>query len=329
MNSNSCPEPDAELALGRVARNDKPESMNTITYLGVDVSKAHLEVACAQRTRRIPNAPAAIDALIKKQPAGIHLVVEATGGYERSLVRAAHRAGLAVSVLNPARVRSFARASGRLAKTDAIDAITLRDFGAALHPQADPRPDPELDLLAELVNARDKLVALRTALTNALEHAELTLVRQSFASQARLLTARIAKLDAAILACVAASPPLNARYAKLKSHYGVGPQTAATLLAHLPELGHANRQQIASLAGLAPFNRDSGKSSGPRFVSGGRPRVRRALYLAALTAIRSDTPVAAFYRHLRSNGKPSKLALIASARKLLSFLNSSLKSLPA
>lgn len=303
--------------------------MNTPTYLGIDVSKAHLDVATPQRTLRIANAPAAIAALIKKLPIGSHLVVEATGGYERTLVAAAHRQDLAVSVLNPARVRSFARASGTLAKTDKIDAATLRDFGTALRPAADPRPDPTLERLAELVNARDKLVALRSALTNSLEHAQDHLVRATFTSQARLLTSRIAKLDAAILDCVASSPPLSARYSCLKSHYGVGPQTAATLLAHLPELGHANRQQIASLAGLAPFNRDSGKSSAPRFVSGGRPRVRRALYLAALTAIRSQSPIAAFYSHLRANGKPAKLALIASARKLLSFLNSSLKFLPA
>lgn len=303
--------------------------MNTPAYLGVDVSKAHLDVASTQRSQRIPNTPAAIDAWIKKQPADIHILVEATGGYERALVLAAHRAGLAVSVLNPARVRSFARAGGRLAKTDAIDAVTLRDFGAALHPEPDPRPDPELDRLAELVNARDKLVALRTTLVNVLEHAEVALVRACFKSQALLLSARIAKLDAAILTAVAASTSLNARYSRLKSHYGIGPQTAATLLAHLPELGHANRAQIASLAGLAPFNRDSGKSSGPRFTSGGRPRVRRALYLAALSTIRSQSPIAAFYLHLRSNGKPAKLALIASARKLLSHLNSSLKSLPA
>jgi transposase len=332
MNSHSCPEHWAgELAFpGRGARNDKPESMTTLSYLGIDVCKAHLDVAGTDpRSQRYANTPAAITAWLKTLPPNVHLVVEATGGYERALVSACHQAALPISVLNPARVRAFARAGGRLAKTDALDATVLRDFGAALQPAAHPPPDPTRRQLAELVNARDQLVALRTQLTNAQEHLTLGLLRRNFAAQVRSLSTRIARIEEAITACIQSSPALLVRATELRSHHGVGPQTTATLLAHLPELGQANRAQIAALAGLAPFNRDSGQSHGPRFTSGGRPRVRRALYLATLSAIRSQSPIASFYHHLRSAGKPAKVALIASARKLLCFLNSSLKPLPA
>ena len=312
-----------------VARNDKPESMNTLSYLGVDVCKAHLDVATAQRRRRFANTPSGIAALLKTLPPQTQVVLEATGGYERALVAACHQAGLAVSVLNPARVRAFARASGQLAKTDTIDAAVLYQFGCALHPKAQPRPDPQRESLCELVNARDQLLALRTQLSNALEHLRIALLRRSFAAQIRSLETRIAQIDAAIATTIENSCALHSRATTLGSHHGVGPQTIATLLAHLPELGQANRGQISALAGLAPFNRDSGQSTGHRFLTGGRPRVRRALYMAALSAIRSSSPIASFYHRLRSNGKPAKIALLAAARKLLCLLNSSLKPRPA
>jgi transposase len=302
--------------------------MNNLSYVGVDVSKASLDVAGDHFARRTPNRPAAIAAWLKKLPPGSHLLVEATGGYERSLVEAAHRANLPVSVLNPARVRHFARARGTLAKTDAVDAALLRDFGRALAPKPTPQPDPAVRQLAELAATRDHLVKLRTALTNGLEQARLPLVRRCLTSQRRATDRHIAKLELALERVINASATLAPRYQALRSHHGIGLLTAAALLALLPELGSANRNQIAALAGLAPFNRDSGQSSGPRFIAGGRPRLRRALYLATLSVVRSSGPLAAFYRRLRLAGKPAKLALIATARKLLCFLNSSLKSLP-
>lgn len=303
--------------------------MNTISYLGIDVSKAHLDVAFSQRSTRITNAPKSITSFVASLPAASHLVLEATGGYERPLVQAAHQMGVRVSVLNPARVRAFALSKGCRAKTDKIDAAILRDFGDALHPAPRQAQAPELSALAELVNARDKLVAIRCQLDNALEHVQLTAIRQIYVSQVRSLKNRVAKLDAAILKLLKNTPSLASRYQCLTAHYGVGQQTAATLLAHLPQLGEANRSQLASLAGLAPFNRDSGKTKGPRFTSGGKPRVRRCLYLAALTAIRSDSPLRTFYLRLRQSGKPAKLALVASARKLLAHLNASIKKLHA
>jgi transposase len=300
--------------------------MNNLSYIGVDVSKAHLDVACDLAPHRQPNHPTAIAAWIKKLPPQAHLIVEATGGYERPLVRACHRAGRPISVLNPARVRSFARARGTLAKTDALDAAVLREFGRALQPKASPESAPALRQLAELVSARDHLVVLRTQLINGLEHAELPLVRQCFSSQLHALERRIAKLEKALDASIHASAELTRRHDLLRAQPGIGLLTAATLLALLPELGQANRNQIAALAGLAPFNRDSGQKSGPRFTGHGRPRLRRALYMATLSAIRSPGDVADFYRRLRLAGKPAKVALIAAARKLLCLLNSSLKA---
>jgi transposase len=302
--------------------------MISCSYIGIDVSKAQLDLADASSSRRLPNTKPGVAALLKSLPPRAHLVLEATGGYERALVTAAHSAGVALSVLNPARVRHFARASGRLAKTDPIDAALLRDFGVALQPPADPVPHPARAQLAELVQARQQLVDLRTQLSNGLEHLSLPLLRQSFTSQIRLLNLRIAKIETAIEQGIAATDELASRAAVLATHRGVGPQTTAVLLAYLPELGQANRAQIAALAGLAPFNRDSGQFQGPRFTTGGRPQVRRALYLAALTTIRAkNSNVGTFYHHLRSKGKPAKVALIAAARKLLCHLNSSLKSL--
>lgn len=298
--------------------------MNNLSYVGVDVSKAHLDVASDRMAQRHPNQLAAILPWLKKLPPGSHLLVEATGGYERPLVEAAHRAGVPVSVLNPARVRHFARARGSLAKTDALDAAVLRAFA----PKAQPSSDPAVRQLAELLATRDHLVKLRTELSNALEHALLPLVRRCLASGQRALDRDIAKLEKAMERAIASSPALAPRFLALRSHHGIGLLTAAALLALLPELGSANRNQIAALAGLAPFNRDSGSCSGHRFISGGRPRLRRALYLATLSVIRSTGPLAAFYQRLRLSGKPAKLALIATARKLLCFLNSSLKSLP-
>jgi transposase len=301
--------------------------MNNLSYVGVDVSKAHLDVASDCTLTRFPNQPTAITAWLRQLPAHCHLVVEATGGYERSLVQACHQAQCPISVLNPARVRSFARARGCLAKTDPIDAKVLRDFGHALQPKACTEADPAQRQLAQLVSARDHLVVLQTQLTNGLEHAELPLVRLCFKSQLRCLQRRIAQLEKALAKVIASCPSLTRRHDLLRAHSGVGLLTAASLLALLPELGAANRNQIASLAGLAPFNRDSGQKSGPRFTGHGRPRLRRALYLATLSAIRSNGFIADFYHRLRLTGKPAKLALIASARKLLLALNSSLKSI--
>jgi transposase len=300
--------------------------MNTLTYLGIDVSKAHLDLADAHATTRIATTPAAIKKLLERLPKDTHLLVEASGGYERPLVDACHHAAIPISVLNPTRVRRFAQARGQYAKTDRIDARLLHDYGRALHPPATPPADPATRELAELVNARQQLVDARITVLGCLEHASHKTVLRLYRSQLLTLDRQIRIPH--ISALLTSSPSLRQKAQLLQSIKGIGPIIAATLLAHLPELGHANRQQIAALAGLAPFNSDSGQKSGRRFIKGGRPKVRRALYLAALSLLRSPSKqLCLFYRTLRSNGKPSKLALIATARKLLAHLNSSLKSL--
>jgi transposase len=299
--------------------------MINLTYVGVDVSKAFLDWDAPGGLLHQPNAPAPIALLLKNLPPECHFIVEATGGYERPLRQACLQAGRPISVVNPARVRLFARAQGQLAKTDAIDARLLSAFGRAFTPPPSPVPDPALVQLTELLSARDQLVKTRVQLTNALEHATLALVRRTLTTQIRQLQRHIDRLEKALPDWIDGSPDLARRHGILRAQHGVGLLTAATLLALLPELGHANRGQIAALAGLAPFNRDSGQSRGPRFTAAGRPRVRRILYLATLSAIRHPSPLATFYRRLRSDGKPTKVALIAAARKLLCSLNFALK----
>jgi transposase len=298
-------------------------------HVGIDVCKLHLDAAWPGQRRRLTNNPSGHQALLQALPASAHVFLEATGGYERALVDALQRAGRAVSVLNPRQVRAFAQAQGRLAKTDRLDATLLAEFGRTMDSPASPTVDPTTRQLAELCTVRDQFVNLRAQLLQSAEHWSLPQSRRCGQAQLRSLTTQIKKLEALLAATIARQPSLAARNATLQSHCGIGPTTAAVLLALLPELGHASRRQIGALAGLAPYNNDSGPRRGQRHVRGGRSRVRRALYLASLSVIRSQSPLAAFYHRLRHAGKPAKVALIATARKLLCFLNHQLKSPPA
>lgn len=297
-------------------------STPTKIHLGIDVAKAHLDCALPGHIVRLPNNPAGLQKLRALLPKDPHLLVEATGGYERALVAWCHAQSLDVSVLNPARVRAFARAQGRLAKTDAIDATVLADYGRAMACPPTAPPDPVTQKLAELAALRAQFAGLRAQLLAAAEHYALAQTRRCLQAALRSLDRQIAVLEKALAQTLAADPSHAARSRTLQAQHGIGPVIAATLLALLPELGHASRRQIAALAGLAPCNHDSGPRQGHRHIRGGRPRVRRALYLAALSVIRSKTsPLAAFYRRLRAAGKPAKVALIATARKLLLHLN--------
>lgn len=275
----------------------------------------------------MPNDPSGFAELRRRLPAGAHLCLEATGGYERALVGFCHAHGLAVSVLNPAWVRAFAQAGGRLAKSDPIDATVLSAYGRAFAPAADAPPAPHTAALAELGALRSQLVDIQSQLTCAAEHLTLKVSRRVLAALERTLARAITRLEKELARTIAADRTLAARDATLQSHHGVGPLTSATLLALLPELGEASRTQIAALAGLAPYDDDSGPRRGQRHIRGGRRRVRRALYLASLSAIRqASSPLALFYRRLRAAGKPAKVALIATARKLLLALNHHLKT---
>lgn len=297
-------------------------------YIGVDVAKLTLAIQFPDHLWSTANTTAGHAALIAKlTPLGsVHVVCESTGGYERALVLALHAAGIAVSAINARQIRDFARACGRLAKTDAIDATIIRDYGCRLQPRPDPAPAPGQPEFAELVRARQDLVALITDEINRREHARLpALVKLSQARQ-RHLEKQLAALDALIDAHVAAQADLTAKTQRLQQVSGVGRVTALTVVALMPELGTLRDSEAAALAGVAPMNRDSGQHRGQRHIHGGRAALRRVLYMAALTATVHNPILKAFYKRLRQNGKPAKLALTAVMRKLIILLNRLLKN---
>jgi len=302
-----------------------------IVHVGADVAQNHIDLhgETAGLPARIANTKAGLARLLKiLRPAGsVQIVCEATGGCERLLVAACHQAGVAISVLNPRCVRDFARAKGQLAKTDQIDARILCDYGRTLQPPADSVIDPGLQELAAYSTRRRQLIELRTAEKNRTLRSG-PLLAASHRAILRALDKQIAAIDAALARTVAGCARLRVKLAALTSVKGVGSTSATALLAALPELGTLSKNQAASLAGLAPFNRDSGLYRGQRHIHGGRLAVRNALYMAALVASRHNPVIKSFYQRLRSNGKPPKLALTASMRKLLIHLNSQLKSLP-
>lgn len=300
----------------------------TITFLGVDVSKQTLDVWAPTGAFRVPNTPAGIRCLwrrIHKFPDPIHVVCEPTGGYERDLVAALHEHRVLLSVINPRQVRDFARAQGRLAKTDTLDAKALADYGMACHPRPTPPPSPQHLRLAELVRRQQQLQALLLAEQNRFEHLcdpVLQRMARTFHRQIRLHIARMTRL---IQELVDQQPDLDRRVRTLCRVQGVGTTTAVRVLAHLPELGSLARKQAAALAGLAPFNRDSGTYRGQRHVVAGRAGVRTALYMAALVAARHNPVLRTVYARLRANGKPPKVALTALMRKLVTLFNTLLK----
>jgi len=301
-------------------------SNSSVVHIGVDISKAYLDCDLQGRALRLPNSMQGFKKLLPLLPPNAHLCIEATGGYERPLVETLHRSQIRYSVLNPRQVRDFARAKGILAKTDTIDARVLSDYGSAMDPKPSTLPEPAQRQLAELNTLRDQFVAIQTQLINAGEHLTDPVAKRIFKSQLLHLQKQIKKVEKACCDTLKAHPPLAARNATLQAIQGVSAVTSITLIALLPELGTASRGQIAALAGLAPLNDDSGPRKGHRHIRGGRSRVRRALYMATLSAIRSKGSLRSFYQRLRAAGKPPKVALIASARKLLLFINYQLKS---
>ena len=295
--------------------------------VGIDVSKAVLDVVRLPcRTKlRVSNDPtgwAALAAWLAGFPAG-RIGLEASGGYEQGVLAHLQAAGLEVYRLDAWGVRQFAKAGGRRAKNDAIDALVIARYVGVfeLH-QA--KPCAERQALAELVKARLNLVTLQTQLANWVEHGNGELVRLR-ASYDRRLRADIAGLDRKIAQCIEAHASFAQRAALLTSTRGVGLGTAATLLALLPELGQLPREQIAALVGVAPFDDDSGTRKGKRAIEGGRRLVRRALYMAALAGIRFNPVLKAFYQRLRARGKEAKVALTACMRKLITILNAMLR----
>jgi transposase len=302
-----------------------------VVYVGVDVAKAYLDVAWEQESRRVANDATGTNALVKRlvQIAGsVQVICEASGGYERALIQALQRGGIKVSLVQASRVRQYARASGILAKTDSIDARVLCGFGQAIRPPAAAAPKPHQEKLREVESQRRHLSCLLVAEQN--RRAQLT-DKALLKLSKRLIDQvkkQIAQIDLLVQRVIEQSEELTSKAQKLTAVCGVGPRTAALLLAQMPELGELNRREAAALAGLAPFNRDSGTARGKRAIFGGRRAVRCGLYMAALVASRHNPVLAQFYQRLRSAGKPPKLALTATMRKLLIVLNSSLKTDP-
>ncbi len=296
-------------------------------YVGIDVSKTRLDVAVrpsgglSHVTYDAAGITTVVTQLSQKQP--IRIVVEATGGLERPLVRALVAAALPVIVVNPRQVRDFAKATGQLAKTDALDAQVLARFAEVIHPSLRALPDPQTQELAALLARRRQVLAMQRAEQNRLDRAPVR-VQNRIEVHLHWLGDELARLDEELDDQIQQSPMWRAREDLLQSVPGIGPVMCRTVLAELPELGLLNRKQIAALVGVAPFNRDSGRLRGHRTIWGGRAPVRTALYMATLVATRWNPVIRPFYQRLRDAGKAPKVALVAAMRKLLTILNAML-----
>jgi transposase len=296
--------------------------------IGIDVAEDELVavVEPGAAVTRWPNDAAGHAALIAHvaplEPALI--VLEGTGGVERAVAVALAEAALPVAVVNPAQVRQFARGLGQRAKTDPIDAGVLARFAAIVRPAVRPQPTATQRELAALVSRRRQVCALRVAEQHHQRRAD-PCVAASLAHVLTVLAAEQAELERRIAARLALDPSLRAKAALLESAPGIGPVVAATLLAELPELGQLSAKQAAALVGVAPHTQQSGRHYGQAAIGGGRRPVRCALYLAAVTAVRCNPVLRAFYQRLLAQHKPRKLALVAAARKLLGILNAMLR----
>jgi transposase len=296
--------------------------------VGIDVSKAVLDVAFddERSTLRFANDPQGWSELIERVPAGevTQIVLEATGGYEDGVLAALVQAGLPVCHINPRQARDFARASGALAKTDAIDARVLAQMGASLALRRYTAPTPAQRELRELVARRAALVDMRAAERNRLHKASAR-IRASIEALLEALTGEIQRLERQIEQLLQNQIGLAERAARLEQVRGISQTNAASLLAHVPELGQLDRKAIAKLVGVAPLNRDSGTQRGKRKSWGGRAQARKALYMATRVAVQHEPTLKARYQRLLEQGKPKKVATVACMRSLLTRLNAMLR----
>ena len=296
----------------------------SLVFVGIDVSKERLDVAVRPTGDiwQVSHDPRGIGEVLEhlEELAPQLVVLEATGGVEMTLAGELAASGQHVAVVNPRQVRDFARATGKLAKTDVLDAHVLAHFAEAVRPASRPLPDAGTQELAALVARRRQLVEMITAEKNRLRTAGPR-IRPKVQEHIRWLEENLADLDRDLGDFIRSSPVWRDKDQLLQSTPGVGPVLSMTLLSDLPELGTLNRAEIAALVGVAPFNRDSGTLRGKRKVWGGRAQVRAALYMAALVATRFNPVLQTFYQRLCAAGKPKKLALTACMRKLLTILN--------
>jgi len=295
--------------------------------VGIDIAQSFIDVCDTDRVQRLSYDKASVRGLIHgwKDDRPDLVVCEATGGLERALVTELVAAGFAVAVVNPRQVRDFARATGRLAKTDRIDAQVIAAFGAAVKPTAHPPKEELTQELSDLMRRREQLVEMLVAEKNRLTRAS-GLVKKSIRKNLESLKAQIEQLDRDIDGMLKSSPVWQAKLDLLKDFKGIGPVTRASLFAWLPELGTLTRKQVGSLAGVAPHACDSGTMRGQRHIWGGRSSIRRAIYMSALVAVRRNPTLRRHYDSLRARGKPAKVALVACMRKLLVILNAVFRS---
>jgi len=300
-------------------------------YAGIDVSKGRLDAALRPTGEHfgLPNDHAGIEDLVGrlKRAHPKLVVLEATGGFERAVAAALAAAGIAVAVVNPRQARDFARATGKLAKTDRIDAEMLARFAEAVQPPAKALPDEEAREFAAILARRRQIVEMTTAEKNRLGAAASASVQKRIRAHIRWLEKELARTDSELDETISNSPTWRENEELLRGVPGVGPVLARTLMAELPELGDGELapKQLAALVGVAPLNRDSGTLRGRRTVWGGRERVREALYMGALVATRFNPTIKEFYERLVGAGKPKKVALVACMRKLLTILNAILE----
>lgn len=304
--------------------------MSNDVFVGIDVSKARLDVAVrpSKEVFSVLHSSEGITDLAARlathKPSLI--VLEATGGLEHLITIALAEQGLPVVVVNARQARDYAKATGRLAKTDRIDALVLAEFAEKVRPQLRDLPDAAARALAALVSRRRQVIEMITAEQNRLHACHDAAVRTDIEAHLSFLRGRRHQLDQDLLTAVRADPVWFAKMRLLTSVPGIGPVASVTLLAELPELGQLSHKRIAALVGLAPINRDSGTMRGYRATWGGRASIRTSLYMAALAATRFNPVIRSFYERLLTGGKPKKVALVACMRKLLVILNAMLRT---
>jgi len=302
--------------------------VTNLSNVGIDVSKDWLDIVVipSGETWRTENIAEAIDVLVEKleKQKPERIIIEATGGYERLVVSKLYVAKQPVCRVNPKRIRYFARSVGQLAKTDKLDAKVLARFGEVVKPALTQLPSDQEEQLSALLARREQLTDIRVAESNRMDLAP-TRVRPSLNEHITWLKNQIKALDKEIDDFIDQDPDLKEKDEFLQEVQGIGKKTSAKLIADVPELGHCDRKQIAALIGTAPYNHDSGYKKGQRSISGGRPDVRRILYMATLAATRSNPVIMAFYQRLVKAGKKKKVAIVACMRKLLTILNAILR----
>jgi transposase len=299
-------------------------------FAGIDVAKDRLDVHLrpSGQTFAVPRNGTGIEQLLDRlrgAPPTL-VVMEATGGFELTVAAAIAGAGLPLAVVNPRQIRDFARATGRLAKTDRLDAEMIALFAERIHPEPRPVPDEDAQALAELVARRRQIIEMIGMELNRRRQARAKRVARTIAATLRVLEAQLAEIDDDIDGAIRGTPAWRAADDLLQSVPGVGPVASRTLIAEMPELGQLDRRAAAALVGVAPINRDSGRMRGHRSIAGGRTTLRCALFMATLSAVRWNPVLKAHYQQMLQRGRPKKVALIACLRRLLTILNAIIRA---